>query len=118
MINKKIIREDISVLKEALKNRNSKFDLDKIINLDSKTKQLTAEIDKLNEKRNVLSKEITIHLKNNNLQEVDKIKNEVTQIKTSISKLENESLKYNTVLFLYSFLEWIVESFLDSTPKI
>ncbi len=100
MINKKIIREDISILKEALKNRNSKFDLDKIINLDSKTKQLTAEIDKLNEKRNILSKEITIHLKNNNLQEVDKIKNEVTQIKTSISKLENESIKYNSELEL------------------
>lgn len=94
MINKKIIRENINVLEIALKNRNAKFDLKKIIELDLKSKDISTKIEKLNERRNVLSKEITNHIKNNEKDKVEQIKKEVSNIKIEIEKLENENNKY------------------------
>lgn len=94
MINKKIIREDIKVLENALKNRNAKFDLTKIIELDSKSKDISSQIEKLNEKRNNLSKEITTYIKNKNNDKVEEIKKEVSNIKVQIEKLETENSNY------------------------
>lgn len=94
MINKKIIRENIAILETALKNRNAKIDLKEIVELDNKSKTISIEIEKLNEKRNSLSKEITVHIKNKDNNKVEEIKKEVSSIKTKIESLEKQNNEF------------------------
>ena len=90
MINKKIIRENIELLKSGLDKRNAKIDLSVIEKTDKELLKITQEIEKLNEKRNSLSKQITVLIKENKKNEVEKIKNEVSTIKTQIDKLSQK----------------------------
>lgn len=90
MINKKIIRENIDLLKAGLDKRNVKIDLSVIEKTDKELLKITQEIEKLNEKRNSLSKQITVLIKENKKNEVEKIKNEVSTIKTQIDKLSQK----------------------------
>lgn len=98
MINKKIIRENIKILETSLNNRNAKFDLNKIIKLDLNSKDISSKIEKLNEKRNSLSKEIINYIKNKENDKVEQIKEEVFNIKVEIDKLENENSIYTKEL--------------------
>lgn len=93
MIDKKIIREKIDLLMNALKNRNYVFDVQKLVDLDNQSKTILLEIEKLNEKRNSLSKDISIFIKEKNQLMIDKIKGEVVEIKNKIESLEQKNNK-------------------------
>ncbi|PIR13257.1 serine--tRNA ligase [Candidatus Falkowbacteria bacterium CG11_big_fil_rev_8_21_14_0_20_39_10] len=56
MLDIKYIRENAVKIKEAAKNKNIKLDLDKLLKLDDKRKELQTEIDQLRAKRNELAK--------------------------------------------------------------
>lgn len=90
MINKKIIRENINILKLALEKRNAKIDISSIEKTDKELLKITQEIEKLNEKRNTLSKQITLLIKENKKEEVERIKKEVSSIKLEIDKLSEK----------------------------
>lgn len=90
MIDKKIIREDIAVLETALKNRNSKIDLEKIKNLDERHKILLIEVENLNRQRNVLSAKISTLFAEKKLEQAEELKKEVTAIKKDIEVKETE----------------------------
>lgn len=94
MIDKNIIRENIKILQDALKNRNiSNIDINLIYDLDQKVKNLTFKIDELNKQRNDLSKEIQTYIKSNDSTKVEQIKNNVSNIKKEIDTLtENQSI--------------------------
>jgi len=58
MIDIKIIRENSAIIKEGLKKRNSKFNLDEIILLDVDYRKVLKENEELKAKRNKISDEI------------------------------------------------------------
>ncbi len=58
MLDIKLIRSHTEKVKEALKKRKEKIDLDAILELDQKRRELLSETDSLKEKRNTVSEEI------------------------------------------------------------
>ena len=58
MIDIKIIREKPEIVKKAIKDRNSKFNLDELLALDANYKKILLENEELKAKRNKVSDEI------------------------------------------------------------
>lgn len=58
MLDPKILREEPEKIRVMLKNRNVEFDLDSLIELDKKKREIGIEADKLRKKRNDISLEI------------------------------------------------------------
>lgn len=58
MIDPKLIRENISIVEEALAKRQASFDIDKLKEADEKRRRLIQETEKLKNEKNVLSNEI------------------------------------------------------------
>ncbi|MCK4385843.1 MAG: serine--tRNA ligase, partial [candidate division Zixibacteria bacterium] len=58
MLDLKFIRENVNKVKEAVKNKNEKTDVDLILSLDEKRRSLLSEADKLKHQRNVVSEKI------------------------------------------------------------
>ncbi|MDQ7982967.1 MAG: serine--tRNA ligase [Spiroplasma sp.] len=88
MIDIKKIRENYQEIAKLLKIRNQDFsaNLKKIVTLDKKWRNLTTKTQALEAKRNQDSKLIGQLIKNNNLQEVKKIKKLVSTLKVTIDK--------------------------------
>jgi seryl-tRNA synthetase len=63
MLDIKIIRENIQLIKETLKNRGYKFDLDALLKLDEERRKLIIEIDSLRSQQNKANTEIKSLLK-------------------------------------------------------
>lgn len=90
MININIIRNNIQILENALKKRNSKIDLNNLKNLESKFKNDNLELEKLNQKRNEISAQIANLIKQQKHDEVTNLKNQMQLIKTNIEKINQE----------------------------
>ncbi|HER25012.1 MAG TPA: serine--tRNA ligase [Candidatus Atribacteria bacterium] len=58
MLDIKLIRSNPEKVKEALKKRKEKMDLEEVLNLDEKRRKLLLEADALKEQRNTVSEEI------------------------------------------------------------
>lgn len=58
MLDAKFIRENVDLVKEAVKNKNEKADIDEFLSLDDRRKEITTESQALKEKRNKVSDEI------------------------------------------------------------
>ncbi|HDK35284.1 MAG TPA: serine--tRNA ligase, partial [Bacteroidetes bacterium] len=58
MLDLKFIRENPDLVKNAVKNKNEKADIDKLLVLDEKWRQLIKETEKLKRLRNQVSAEI------------------------------------------------------------
>jgi seryl-tRNA synthetase len=58
MLDARYIRENTDLVKEAVKNKNEKADIDAFLELDQKRKSLTTEVQELKELRNAASEEI------------------------------------------------------------
>src|SRR3989344_6375230 len=56
MIDIKIIREKTDLVRQAVKNKNSKVDIDKLLSLDERRRHLQGELDQANSFRNVIAK--------------------------------------------------------------
>ena len=95
MIDKRYIRENIDELKQALENRNIKFDFNKITSLDNQIRDVNLKIEKNNELRNKLSSEIKDKINNNELEHVESLKQKVSLIKEKIDGLTAEYTKLN-----------------------
>ncbi|MEA3464287.1 MAG: serine--tRNA ligase [Patescibacteria group bacterium] len=55
MLDIKFIRENKNLVKEAVKNKNSKVDIDQLLKLDKEKRRLQAQIDELRAKKNELA---------------------------------------------------------------
>jgi len=58
MLDIKLIRENPEKVKESIKNRNMKLDIDKLLVLDKERRNLLTEVDKLKNIRNIESEDI------------------------------------------------------------
>ena len=58
MLDAKFIRENIDLVKEAVKNKNEKADIDEFLTLYNRRKEIVTESQVLKEKRNTVSEEI------------------------------------------------------------
>lgn len=104
MIDKKIFIENPSIIKKALENRNCKINFEGIIHLINEQSIIKKEIDKLNEQRNNLSNKFGELIKSKDLATLDKLKQEVLNIKLKIDKFSENENKINEQLneILYS----------------
>lgn len=60
MLDLKFIRENLDLVKKAIKNRNVECDVDRIIDLDNNRRNLISEVEKLKHERNTISREVGI----------------------------------------------------------
>ncbi|MDP8292588.1 MAG: serine--tRNA ligase, partial [Candidatus Orphnella occulta] len=60
MLDIRFIRENPDKVKQALKNKNSKLDIDELLNLDIERRKLLVKADMLKNTRNIESNEIAM----------------------------------------------------------
>ncbi len=63
MLDIKFIRENSNAVKEGLKSRNSKLDIDELLRLDEERRKLLVEVEELKARRNKANNEITAFMK-------------------------------------------------------
>ncbi|MFA5062961.1 MAG: serine--tRNA ligase [Candidatus Omnitrophota bacterium] len=88
MLDIKFIRENPELVKQALKNRNLKLDLDAFIKLDSQRREILGKLEDLRAKRNKANDEISALLKEKK-DAKDKI-GSMKAVSAEINQLENE----------------------------
>ena len=86
MLDIKFVRENLSAVEEAMKNRNSSFDSARFSQLDDERRAAIAEEESLQAKRNALSKEIGKLMGQGKKDEAEEIKAQVTQINEQLSE--------------------------------
>jgi seryl-tRNA synthetase len=89
MIDIHLLREDPERLREGLRAKKSDIDLDRLIGLDARRRELTQLIDTLNHERNTKSKEIGPRVKAG--EDAEALKAEVGAIKDRIKDAETEA---------------------------
>ncbi|MCF7907546.1 MAG: serine--tRNA ligase [Candidatus Omnitrophica bacterium] len=95
MLDIKLIRQDPDSVREALRKRNSRFDLDSFLQLDQKRKDLQQKIEELSAKQNKIDKEVQKLLKEkkdpkSKITESKDIKKELVALQAEFSALNNE----------------------------
>ncbi len=60
MLDLKFIRENAALVKQGIKNKREKADIDKIIELDNQRRQLLQSVEKLKHRRNQFSREVSL----------------------------------------------------------
>ncbi|HDZ10930.1 MAG TPA: serine--tRNA ligase, partial [Bacteroidetes bacterium] len=103
MLDLKFIRENPDLVKNAVKNKNEKADIDKLLVMDEKWRQLIKETEKLKRLRNQVSAEIN-QLKKQKKQAAEKIA-EMRKVSEKI-KILDEKLR-NTQKAIYDILIWV-----------
>jgi seryl-tRNA synthetase len=87
MLDIKYIRENQKIIKDAIKNKGIKLDLDKLLEVDEKRVKLLQEIEELNSQKNKLNEEMK------GGKGKDKIIAEGKKVKDKLAKLEPEYKK-------------------------
>ena len=80
MLDIKFIRENVDFVKDAIKNKNEKADIDKIIEIDDKKRKIQFDFENLRAEQNKVSKEIG---------QLKKDKKDATELLTSMSDIAN-----------------------------
>jgi len=93
MLDIKFIRENAEIVKENCKNRLANVDIDKLLELDKKRRELTAEIDSMRSKRKSGSKTKPSE------KEIEELKNLNKEIKRAEEELDKITKEYNELLF-------------------
>ncbi len=87
MIDRNLLRDNPDVIRESLRKRGSDFDLDRLIGLEERRRELL-EVEQLRARRNELSKEIGQAMRDGG--DADALKAEVGELKQKISDMEEE----------------------------
>jgi len=95
MLDPKFIRENPDIVRQALKDRNDKFDLDKFIALDEERRKLMRQIEGLSASQNIIDSEMKNLLKEKKdikakIEEGRAIKKQLNELDGDFSKLEDE----------------------------
>jgi len=119
MLDIKLIRSNPEKVKEALKKRKEKINLDEILKLDQKRRELLLEADVLKEKRNKVSEEIG-KLKREKKDAREKIlamkevSAKIKELDTQIKEIEEETAKI--LLEIPNIPKWGEPPKFDFTP--
>ncbi len=87
MLSIDFIREHVEEVREASKNKNKKVDLDKILTLDDKRRNLIQQIQGLREQRNTKTHEKPSE---EMIQKGKEIKEQLSTLEASLSEIENQ----------------------------
>ncbi|HPL83165.1 MAG TPA: serine--tRNA ligase [Candidatus Omnitrophota bacterium] len=87
MLDIKFIRENLELVKQSLKNRNLKLDLDSLVELDDARREILSKLEDLRSKRNKANDEISALLKEKK-DTKEKI-NSIKSISAEIGELDN-----------------------------
>ena len=95
MLDIKFIRENPSLIKEAMKNRNNEMDerIDEVLSIDKKRRELTGKVESMKAEQNVVSKKIPQMKKNGQdtseiMSQMKKLSDEITELNLELSNLE------------------------------
>ncbi|RMD58961.1 serine--tRNA ligase [Candidatus Parcubacteria bacterium] len=98
MLDIKFIRENVNLVKEAVKNKNIDLDIDELLELDNQRRRLQQQIDELRTQRNQLAQ--AAKGERPSLEEIEQGK----QIKEKLAKLEQEKReteeRFNALMWL------------------
>jgi len=103
MLDLKFIRQNPDLIKQAIKNKNEKADIDKLLSIDEKRRSLLQEVDELKATRNRVSKEIGALRKTGQdaqtaIKEMQEVGDKITSFDEKIRTIESE---------LHDLLVWI-----------
>lgn len=91
MLDLHFVRENIEKVRQALINRNHTTEsLDKFVELDIARRQVIAEADSINARRNAISREIGTLMKEGRKEDAEKKKQEVASLKQRQAELEKQ----------------------------
>lgn len=93
MLDPKFIRENPDIVRQALKDRNDKFDLDSFISLDEERRRLMRQIEELSALQNKIDSDMKIIIKekkdpSSKIAEGKEIKKKVIELNKTFSDLE------------------------------
>lgn len=91
MLDPKLLKEKPEIIRKMLKDRQVTFDLDALINLDAKRRELIIKTDELRKKKNTVS--IDIASKKKAGQDASSAISQMQQVSAELAKLESEQLK-------------------------
>lgn len=91
MLDPKLLKEKPEIIRKMLKDRQVTFDLDALINLDAKRRELIIKTDELRKKKNTVS--IDIASKKKAGQDATPAISQMQQVSSELAKLESEQLK-------------------------
>ena len=93
MIDIKLMRENPELVKEGIKNKNDKSDIDEILKLDKLRREKLQQVEELKAKRNSASQQIGKLKKAG--ESTDEIMSEMKQLSDEIKKLDDEVREVN-----------------------
>jgi seryl-tRNA synthetase len=96
MLDLKFIRENFDLVKEAVKNKQEKVDLDQLVALDARRRDLLKEVEELKHKRNLASQEIGRFKREG--KNAEKEISEMQRVAENIKKLDDEVKNIETEL--------------------
>ncbi len=115
MINTKYVREHEREIRESLEKRRSKFNLDRIVDLDKKWRDALAETQKLQAERNKASLQVSELKKQHKDKEAEKMISELGRIK---EKIEENSQNVEAFEDEINKLIWNLPNTLDKSVPI
>ncbi len=95
MLDLKFIRENLGLVKEAVKNKNEKVDLDKLMELESNRRDLLKAVEEFKRQRNISSQQIA-NLKRQGQDvnsEIENMQNVGVQIKSLDNKIKTNDIE-------------------------
>ncbi len=91
MLDIKYIRENIGQIKEAAKNKKINIDIDELLKIDDKRKNLLKQIDDLRTKRNEISNFVSWSVPSQeSIQEGKRLKEEISKLEQELSIVEED----------------------------
>ncbi len=96
MLNSKYIREHYQEFKLSLNKRKSDYPLDEIIKLDEENRNLKTQMQRFQEEKNQLSKNISNLKKENNSEGLNQLLDKATQIKDQIDLVDKKLINTET----------------------
>lgn len=102
MLDLKFIRDNKSVVKDSIKNRNLKLDIDELLKLDEEHRKLLVEVEELRSQRNKANDEVAaaIKAKKNPKDIIDKMKPISQKIADFEAKVEDLSKKIAKIVYI------------------
>lgn len=88
MLDIKFIRENLEKVKQAARDKNKQVDLDKLLELDSKAREMKMEVENIRAERNILSKQKAGN--NKQREKGKKLKMEIKKIEDKLRVVEHE----------------------------
>jgi seryl-tRNA synthetase len=91
MLDPKLLKEKPEIIRKMLKDRQVTFDLDGLISLDTKRREMIIKTDELRKKKNTVSTDIASKKKTG--QDASSAISQMQQVSSELAKLESEQLR-------------------------